>query len=175
MEKIARSAKMKFLCRRFQKIFNEKNVFLKGDIFCKNDTIISIIRQVQARMITYKREISQNSEQFPSIPQTPPSVMMKSTVLTKTGTQLEPPGTGRNQLELAENHLESPVYISEISWNHQTRVKNQLLSWNQQWFHILRYLNFCKTKIRTQSKIKVSFHQAEYSAPPLRNILIRVI
>ena len=70
-------------------------------------------------------------------------------VLTKTGTQLEPPGTGRNQLELAENHLEPPVYISGISWNHQTRVKNQLLSWNQQWFHILIYLNFCKTKIRT--------------------------
>ena len=70
-----------------------------------------------------------------------------SNVLTKTGTQLEPPGTGRNQLELAENHLEPPVYISGISWNHQTRVTNQLLSWNQQWFHILRYLNFCKTKM----------------------------
>ena len=27
-------------------------------------------------------------------------------VLTKTGTQLEPPGTIRNQLEPAENHLE---------------------------------------------------------------------
>ena len=44
-------------------------------------------------------------------------------VLTKTGTQLEPPGTIRNQLEPAENHLElsgtsrEPPGTSRTRWS----------------------------------------------------------
>ena len=108
----------------------------------KNEVLIKseVLKEVSEAISDLKNFLSESSTA---------KLWLTYHVLTKTGTQLERPGTGRNQLEPAENHLEPPVYISGISWNHQTRVKNQLLSWNQQWFHILRYLNFCKTKIRT--------------------------